>query len=174
MNSTKKRRICKPKAKPKLQRTTFRTSREMDFFSEKELVTQTGHEIEDWPLVFIKEIIDNALDACEEADIPPEIRIIADASGITVRDNGPGLPEATLKAALDFTVRASNREAYVAPDRGAQGNALKTILPMPQVLDPEHGKLIVQAHGNRHSITCGADPISQRAVVYDDVTNEWH
>ena len=116
-------------------------------------------------------ILDNALDACEEADIAPAIDITADACGITVRDNGPGLPEATLKAALDFTVRASNREAYVAPDRGAQGNALKTISPMPVVLDPEYGKLIVEAHGKRHVITCGADPISQRAVIHDDVTD---
>jgi DNA topoisomerase VI subunit B len=144
----------------------------MDFFSEKELVTQTGHEIEDWPLVFLKELIDNSLDACEEADIPPEIRIKADAAGVTVGDNGPGLPETTLKAALDFTVRASNREAYVAPDQGAQGNALKTILPMPRVLDRDHGRLIVQAHGKRHSLTCGADPISQRAVFHDDVTDQ--
>ena len=170
-----KRRNDKPKprrAAPKLHRTTFRTDRTMDFFSEKELVTQTGHELETWPLVFVKEMVDNALDACEEAGIPPKIRISADASGITVTDNGPGLPEETLKAALDFTIRASSREAYVAPDRGAQGNALKTIFPMPRVVDPKHGKLIVRAHGKRHSITCGADPISQRAVVYDDVTNQ--
>ena len=71
---------------------------------------------------------------------------------------------------MDFTVRASNREAYVAPDRGQQGNALKTILPMPVVVDPVHGKLVVTAHGKRHVITCGADPISQRAIVNDDVT----
>ena len=31
---------------PKLERTTFRTSREMDFFSQKELVTQTGVALE--------------------------------------------------------------------------------------------------------------------------------
>jgi DNA topoisomerase VI subunit B len=155
----------------KLERTTFCTSREMDFFSEKELVTQTGHSVEQWPLVIVKELIDNSLDACEEADIVPIIDVAADAGGITVKDNGPGLPEPTLKAAMDFTVRASNREAYVAPDRGAQGNALMTILPMARVLDPEHGRLIVQAHGKRHVITCGADPISQRAVIHDDVTD---
>lgn len=155
---------------PKLARTTFSTSREMDFFSEKELVTQTGHDISEWPFVFLKETIDNALDACEEADIPPVIHVAADASGITVQDNGPGLPESTLKAALDFTIRASNREAYVAPDRGAQGNALKTLLPMPVVIDPVHGRLVIEAHGKRHSITCSADPISQRAVIHDDVT----
>jgi DNA topoisomerase VI subunit B len=154
----------------RLERTTFRTSREMDFFSEKELVTQTGHEISDWSLVFAKEVIDNSLDACDEADIAPVIEVTADASGITVKDNGPGLPENTLGAAMDFTIRASNREAYVAPDRGAQGNALKTILPMPVVVDPEHGRLIVQAHGKQHIITCGADPISQQAVIHDDTT----
>ena len=153
---------------PRLNRTTFCTSREMDFFSAKELVTQTGHEVEEWPLVILKELIDNALDACEEAGTPPEITVTADAAGISVADNGPGLPESTLKAALDFTIRASNREAYVAPDRGAQGNALKTLLPMPRVLDPDHGRFIVRTNGKQHSITCGADAISQRAVVNDD------
>ena len=171
-DATEVRRKQAVRAAPKLDRTTFRTSREMDFFSEKELVTQTGHDKTEWPFVIVKELIDNALDACEESDIPPNITIAADANGITIADNGPGLPESTLRSALDFTVRASNREAYVAPDRGAQGNALKTILPMPRVLDAEHGRLIVEAHGKRHVITCGADPISQRAEVHDDTTNK--
>src|SRR6476620_2809265 len=81
----------------RLERVTFRTSREMDFFSERELVTQTGHDKDEWPLVIVKEPMDNGLDACEEADVPPVIEVVADASGITVRDNGPGLPEDTLK-----------------------------------------------------------------------------
>ena len=150
---------------PKLQRTTFKTSREMDFFSEKELVTQTGHDIQEWPLVIVKELVDNALDACEEADTSPVIAVAAGAAGITIRDNGPGIPDETLRGAMDFTVRASNREAYVAPDRGAQGNALKTLLPMPRVLDPDNGQLVITTCGKRRVITCGADPISQRAVV---------
>jgi hypothetical protein len=155
----------------RLERVTFRTSREMDFFSQRELITQTGHGVDEWPLVIVKELVDNALDACEEADVAPVIDVAADACGITVKDNGPGLPEATLLGALDFTVRVSNREAYVSPCRGAQGNALKTLLPMPHVLDPEGGKLIVTAHGKRHEITCGVDPISQRAVIHDDVAD---
>jgi hypothetical protein len=163
--STKKQAL---RPDPKLRRTTFRTSREMDFSNEKELITQTGHPKIEWPLVFLKETIDNSLDACEEADVAPEIEVTADAGGITVADNGPGLPEPTLKAAMDFTTRASNREAYVAPDRGAQGNALKTILPMPNVLDPGHGHLTIAAKGKQHDITCGADPISQRVVIHDD------
>jgi hypothetical protein len=143
----------------------------MDFFSEKELVTQTGHSVDEWPLVIAKELIDNSLDACEESDIAPVIEVAADATGITIRDNGPGLPEDTLQGALDFTVRASNREAYVSPCRGAQGHALKTIMPMATVVDPEHGQLIIETHGKRHTIRCGADPISQRAVVNRDIVD---
>src|SRR5262245_16990658 len=66
---------------PKLTRATVRTSREMDFFSEKELITQTGHEVSEWPLVFVKESVDNALDVCEEAGITPIIDVFADATG---------------------------------------------------------------------------------------------
>src|SRR5262249_51045588 len=113
VSANRKKQALKPA--PKLIRTTFRTSREMDFFSEKELVTQTGHNRDEWPLVILKELLDNSLDACEDADIAPVIRVVADAGGISVADNGPGLPEATLKGTLDFTVRTSNREAYVSP-----------------------------------------------------------
>jgi DNA topoisomerase VI subunit B len=155
---------------PKLARTTFQTSREMDFFSEKELVTQTGHDRSEWPLVIVKELTDNGLDGCEDADIAPVIKVTADARGITVADNGPGLPELTLKGAMDFSVRTSDKEAYVSPCRGAQGNALKTLIPMPVVIDADYGKLIVEAHGKRHIIRCRVDPISQRVAVQDDVT----
>jgi DNA topoisomerase VI subunit B len=103
-----------------LNRTTFRTSREMDFFSEKELVSQTGHGVREWPFVVVKELVDNALDACEEAGVAPEIAITTDECGITVKDNGPGIPEATLQGAMDFRIRCSNREMYVAPDRGVR------------------------------------------------------
>jgi hypothetical protein len=157
--------------KPKLDRETFSTSREMDFFSEKKLINQTGHDVADWPLVVVKELIDNALDACEESGVAPVIDVVADATSISVSDNGPGLPEATLEAQLDFAVRASSREAYVSPCRGAQGNALKTIVPMPWVVDPDHGRLVVEAHGKHHVVTCGVNPISQRPVIQRDVAD---
>ena len=47
-------------------RTTFSTSRLLEFCSRKELVAQTGHEPDDWPLVIVKELVDNALDAARK------------------------------------------------------------------------------------------------------------
>ncbi len=88
-SQTKKKQALSRPSKSTFSRTTFRTKRDMDFFSARELVTQTGHDEEEWPLVFLKEAIDNALDACEEADIPPTINVTTNASGIAVTDNGP-------------------------------------------------------------------------------------
>ena len=50
-------------------RETFSTPRLIEFTSIKELTTQTGHGPKDWALVIVKELTDNALDACEEAGI---------------------------------------------------------------------------------------------------------
>ena len=124
---------------PVLERTTFRTSRLLDFASEKELIAQTGHRREAWPLVIFKELVDNGVDACEEAGIAPLITVTVDKSGVKIADNGPGIPAETIEHILDFSVRVSCREAYVSPTRGAQGNALKTIVAMPFVLDGQRG-----------------------------------
>ena len=151
-----------------LSRVTFRTSRLLDFCSEKELVAQTGHSRDYWPLVVLKELVDNALDAAEEARIAPEISVTVDSEGITVKDNGPGIPQETIKNILNYTVRVSSREAYMAPDRGAQGNALKTIVAMPYVLDGNSGKVIISAQGVDSIITFRVDRIRQEPVIEMD------
>ena len=149
----------------KVDRTTFRTSRLLDFCSEKELVAQTGHRREAWPMVVLKELVDNALDACEEAGTAPDIVVKVDKDTIAVSDNGPGLPAETVKGVLDFSVRVSSREAYVAPTRGAQGNALKTVIAMPFVLDGEEGRVEISTRGEHHKIMFGVDRIRQEPVV---------
>jgi DNA topoisomerase VI subunit B len=148
-----------------LKRETFRTSRLLDFCSQKELVAQTGHAVAVWPLVALKELLDNAVDACEDAQVAPAIRVTVNASGLTVADNGPGIPAETVAGVLDFAVRVSSREAYVSPTRGAQGNALKTLLAMPFVLHGERGRVEIAARGLRHDITVRVDRIRQKAVI---------
>ena len=49
-----------------LDRVVFKTSRLGEFCGQRELVMQTGHAIEDWPLVILKELVDNPLD-CQSA-----------------------------------------------------------------------------------------------------------
>ena len=149
----------------RLNRTTLRTSRLLDFCSRKELTAQTGHEPESWPLVVLKELADNALDACEDTDTAPEIGVVVDADGITVSDNGPGIPADTIHGVLDFSVRVSSREAYIAPDRGAQGNALKTLIAMPFVLDGNSGTVEITTRGERHQIALKVDRIRQEPIV---------
>jgi DNA topoisomerase VI subunit B len=149
----------------KLERTAFRTSRLLDFASRKELTAQTGHQTDAWPLVALKELLDNALDACEDARVPPQVRVQVDNDGIEVRDNGPGIPADVVDGVLDFSVRVSTREAYVSPTRGAQGNALKTIVAMPFALDGEQGCVTIDARCVRHAITMKVDRIRQWPVL---------
>jgi DNA topoisomerase VI subunit B len=147
-----------------LNRTTLETSRLLDYFTEKELTAQIGHPKRDWPLCVLKELLDNAIDACEDAGVAPNITVKVDGD-ITVADNGPGIPPEVVAGITDYSVRVSSREHYVSPTRGAQGNALKTILAMPFVLSGEQGRVEIAARGVRHAITVWVDRIRQEPVI---------
>ena len=117
----KPERTARNSHEPKLTRVAFRVSRLMEFCTKRELQNQTGHGVMQWPLVVLKELVDNALDACEEAEVAPAISIAAEPGSIVVEDNGLGIKTSTIKSILDYTIRVSSREAYVSPTRGAQG-----------------------------------------------------
>jgi DNA topoisomerase VI subunit B len=155
-----------------LTRVAFRVSRLMEFCTKRELQNQTGHSIYDWPLVVLKELMDNALDACEEAEIAPVISIAVKPGSITIQDNGAGIATDTIKSILDYTIRVSSREAYVSPTRGAQGNALKTILAMGYVLDRERedvseaaGVTIIETRSTKHRIEFRVDHVNNQPKI---------
>src|SRR5262249_37708653 len=143
----------------------LQTSRLLDFCSTHELVKQIGHPIDQWPLVILKELADNAIDAAEEADISPALRIEVGNNQIVVTDNGPGIPPETVADVLDFTVRVSSREAYVSPTRGAQGNALKTIVAMAFALDGTMGETVIETRDIAHRITFRVDQVRQEPKI---------
>jgi DNA topoisomerase VI subunit B len=148
-----------------LKRTTFEVSRELEFFDEKELTMQIGHEKESWPLCVLKELVDNGLDACEMAGIAPEIEVAVNDDSLSVRDNGPGLPTRILKKSLDYLKRVSDKLFYVSPTRGQLGNALKTVWAVPFVLNGEHGQIEVWSQKLHHTIIVELDRISQKPII---------
>ena len=169
----------RPKQEPdepahKIERVAFTTSRLMEFCTEKELVAQTGHESYEWLRVVIKELVDNAMDAGEEAEIAPVIKVTITTgkrgrpTRIVVEDNGPGIPPAIITDIIDYNVRVSSREAYISPTRGRQGNALKTILPMSYVLGGKiKGETWIEARGVKHQILFTVNQIKQEPIVKD-------
>jgi DNA topoisomerase VI subunit B len=175
----KARRIVsgRPKQEPhepahKIERVAFTTSRLAEYCSEKELVAQTGHEAHAWPSVIIKELVDNSIDACEEAEVAPVIKVAITTgkrgkpTRIVVADNGPGIPPETITGIIDYDVRTSSREAYVAPTRGRQGNALKTILPMGYVLGGKvKGETRIEARGIKHRLLFTINQIKREPIV---------
>ena len=176
----KPKRTARKRPEPKLTRVAFKVSRLMEFCSERELQNQTGHSIYDWPLVVGKEIVDNALDGCEEAEVAPDITVIVNSGTIIIQDNAGGIDAETIESILDYTIRVSSREAYASPTRGAQGNALKTILAMGYVLDRKIGSdanaagvTIIETRGVKHQIEFRVDHISnQPKLIHTTAASE--
>ncbi len=153
------------RARHPLKRETFQTSRLLDFCSERELVKQIGHPVDQWPLVILKELLDNAIDAAEEIGTAPVIRVEVTDKAIVIFDNGPGIPAETISGILNFSVRISSREAYCSPTRGAQGNALKTVVSMPFALDGTEGETLIESRGTAHRISFKVDQVRQEPKI---------
>ena len=149
----------------RFERKTFTTSRLAEFATENELTKQIGHPASLWPIVVVKELVDNALDAAEKAGTAPDITVTVDSDLIVVADNGPGIPAATVRKLANFDSKTSSNAAYVAPTRGQQGNALQSILPMGFVLDGKAGSVVIEANGRAHNIEFTIDPVRRTPSV---------
>ncbi|MBA3768306.1 MAG: hypothetical protein H0W99_15275, partial [Acidobacteria bacterium] len=66
-----------------------------------------------------------------------------------------------------------SKDAYISPTRGAQGNALKTILAIPYVLnDLKSGRLEVASGGERHIISVQIDRIAQVPAITKETISD--
>ena len=109
-----------------------------EYFTRKGLETTTGLSESEWHRVFLKELIDNSLDALDELRAREKrIKIIhsKEKKEFGVCDSAGGIPEKVLDRIYDFNHFVSSKRSYRAVSRGAQGNALKTIIGICCVKD---------------------------------------
>ena len=149
----------------------FEASRAAEYFDARQLSTLTGVSASEFASVCLKELIDNALDACEAAGVTPEIDVdVRDEEGVielAVSDNGPGIPPEGVRKVLDYNVRVSDKAAYRSPTRGAQGNALKTVMGIPYSLGSRE-PVVIAARGVRHTIKPWIDPAGHVRISHTE------
>lgn len=141
-----------------LERQHFTISQECRYFQPDSLSKMIGQEPNQWRHAALKEMVDNALDAAES--VYPALAPVIDVefteteSGLilSVADNGPGIPAERVPRIADFSSNSSTKLFYRAPLRGAQGNAIKTLMGMPVALGQDHGRLEIESQGQRHAV----------------------
>jgi DNA topoisomerase VI subunit B len=157
-----------------LNRFLFQFPRSSEYFNAQELRTMTGQPASRFLGVIIKELLDNSLDAAEYRDAAraaaaPEVRVSVRTGArnirIAVADNGRGLPPHKLDSICNFQTRTSDNVGYRSPTRGAQGNALKTVLGIPYALGARPGVIIVESCGVRNVLRARLNPGGQAEVA---------
>lgn len=82
-----------------------------------------------------------------------------------MQDNGDGIPLETVVGMLNFDTRISSREVTRGISRGCQGNAAKTILALPVVLNGGSGRVTITARGVEHVITIEVDELADHPNI---------
>ena len=167
-----------------VSRRQHRDSRTSENFTEQGLQTLTGQKPGKWVRYTVKELLDNALEAVEDAldaapdtvdGTHPRLRVTAEHAGggvqaLTVRDNGPGMDAETVHSTFgDMDRFAGTKRHYALPTRGNQGNALMTILGIQHVADTDHD-LTVRTNGTRHVVRVAERTLdgSPQVTIYSE------
>ncbi len=102
-------------------------------------------------LIAVKELVDNALDACEEHKILPDIKISIEDLGrniyrIRVEDNGPGIPKDKIPQVFGSFLFGSKFHRYVST-RGKQGIGASAVVLYGQLTTGRPVKVISKVPG---------------------------
>ena len=147
-------------------RPAFSFRRDLEFVRPSELSKRLGCGTHLWSRATTKELIDNSLDAVEEAGtVLPEIYICIDSGWIEVADNGPGMAAELVAKLCDRNLRTSAREAYPTPDRGRQGNALQVLMCLALGLGWSRVEHTITSKGIQHTITLTVDRLAQEIFL---------
>ncbi len=136
-------------------------------------------------LTTLKEAVDNALDACEEAEIPPEVRVLVEKVGpgslknsdqvrIRVDDNGPGIEEADVPKVFGEYL-ASSKFGRGRCSRGQQGIGISAATTWAQLTSAAGARVITKTDKQRKAVSCvvEVDIKHNRGVMKERETIDW-
>ncbi len=104
-------------------------------------------------LITVKELVDNSLDACEEAGILPDIKVRIDELKpsiykVRVEDNGPGIPPDKIPEIYGSFLFGSKFHRYVST-RGKQGIGASAVVLNGQLTTGKPVKVISKVPGGK-------------------------
>lgn len=105
----------------------LKESRGIEYFNN--LQNLIGLSLDRWQEVIVKELMDNSYDAVDQLD-HKQITVTCTDTLFSVCDNGGGIPAAALGDIYNFNIYVSSKRHTRTVSRGAQGNALKTIIAL--------------------------------------------
>lgn len=129
----------------------------------------------------VKEAVDNALDACEEARILPDIVVKItkldnkkDILQLEVEDNGPGIPRASIEKVFGQLLFGSRFHA-IRQSRGQQGIGITGVVMYAQLTtgDPTHVESKIKKEATAVSVDIGLDTRKNKAVKSNQDRVDW-
>jgi DNA topoisomerase-6 subunit B len=136
-------------------------------------------------LTTLKESVDNSLDACEDAQILPEVTIEIEKVGvgsqknmdqirILVRDNGPGIPTEDLSRVYGEYL-ASSKFGRGRCSRGQQGIGISAATTWAQLTSAQGVKVITKTKAMRQAIQgiVEVDIKKNQGVLKDKKSIDW-
>lgn len=137
-------------------------------------------------LTTLKEAVDNALDACEEHGLLPEVTVTIQKVGagslknsdqvrIRVEDNGPGIaPEDVPKVFGEYL--ASSKFGRGRCSRGQQGIGISAATTWAQLTSAVGAKIITRTKSMRKALSCTVevDIKNNKGVLKDKETIDWN
>ncbi len=129
----------------------------------------------------VKESVDNSLDACEEAKIPPVIDIeIRKVKGkkdeliLVAQDNGPGIPYSSIDKVFGRLLFGS-RFHTISQTRGQQGIGITGVVMYSQLTTGKHTHVIskVPEEGVAVHLDIGIDTRKNRAIKSNHKREPW-
>jgi DNA topoisomerase-6 subunit B len=129
----------------------------------------------------VKEAVDNALDACEEARILPDIVVKInkldnnkDILELEVEDNGPGIPRGSIEKVFGQLLFGSRFHA-IRQSRGQQGIGITGVVMYSQLTtgDPTHVESKIAKEATAVSVDIGLDTRKNKAIKSNQDRIDW-